>query len=200
MARSLLVDCEKCVARVSTRVLAEYTVSNENGVWVITFMRCPQCDTPLVASEEAVGGDELDEPIMVYPETETVADKNFPDAVSKAYAEALLCMRAKAYTASAIMCRKCLEAMSKEHKVKARNLANGLKELEASGVIDGRLLEWADALRISGNEAVHDVNLDISPKDARDVLELTEALLQYVFTFRDRFDEFMKRRKSRSQP
>jgi hypothetical protein len=36
-----------------------------------------------------------------------------------------------------------------------------------------------------GNEAAHGVELAISAEDARDTLEFTDALIQYVFTYRD---------------
>jgi hypothetical protein len=73
-----------------------------------------------------------------------------------------------------------------------------LKELKDQGVIENRLYEWADALRISGNEAAHDVNVTISPDDAKDIIEFTNALLEYVFTFRDKFEAFKKRRLAKT--
>ncbi len=57
---------------------------------------------------------------------------------------------------------------------------------DLSTTSNNRLFEWADALRIAGNEAAHDVKVTTSKEDARDILELTNALLEYVFTFRDR--------------
>ena len=60
-------------------------------------------------------------------------------------------------------------------------------------IIENRLYEWADALRISGNEAAHGVKLQISQKDAKDILEFTHALLEYVFTFQEKFDQFKSR-------
>jgi hypothetical protein len=52
-----------------------------------------------------------------------------------------------------------------------------------------------------GNEAAHGVDVVISPEDARDTLECTEALIEYVFTYRDKFEEFKKRRaKATAQP
>ena len=35
------------------------------------------------------------------------------------------------------------------------------------GIIESRLYEWADALRISGNEAAHGVNVTISSEDGK---------------------------------
>ena len=96
------------------------------------------------------------------------------------------------------MCRKTLEGICVEHGIKGNNLVKSLKELKDKGIIENRLYEWADTLRISGNEAAHDVKVTISPEDARDVLEFTNALLEYMFTFRDKFEQFKQRRLAKS--
>ena len=70
---------------------------------------------------------------------------------------------------------------------------------EAKQLIDGRLKEWADQLRLTGNEAVHDVDAKVSHQDARDTLDFTKALSEYVFTFRDKFEEFKKRRMAKKK-
>jgi len=91
------------------------------------------------------------------------------------------------------MCRKTLEGIADEHKITVHNLATALKEMKDKGIIENRLYEWADTLRISGNEAAHGVNSRISPQDAKDILEFTHALLEYVFTFQEKFEQFKKR-------
>ena len=92
------------------------------------------------------------------------------------------------------MCRKTLEGICSAHGITVKYLGTSLKEMKDKGIIENRLFEWAEALRISGNEAAHDVNIKISSQDAKDIVEFTDALLEYVFTFRDKFDEFKKRR------
>jgi hypothetical protein len=81
--------------------------------------------------------------------------------------------------------------------VKKPNLVNGLKELKERGIIESNLFEWANELRIHGNEAAHDVNITTTPQDARDVVEFTHALLEYIFTFKEKFEAFKKRRTAR---
>jgi hypothetical protein len=96
------------------------------------------------------------------------------------------------------MCRKTLEGICGELNITARNLAAALKEMKDKGIIESRLYEWADALRISGNEAAHDVGIVITAQDARDNLEFTNAILEYVFTFQDKFEQFKRRRTSKA--
>jgi hypothetical protein len=63
------------------------------------------------------------------------------------------------------------------------------------GVIETRLFDWAEALRLVGNEAAHDVVAGIHGQDAQDAIEFTNALLGYLYTFRDRFEAFKARRQ-----
>jgi hypothetical protein len=135
---------------------------------------------------------------MLYPPEDNRVNPNLPALLKSAYAEAISCYKVKAYTATAIMCRKTLEGICAEHGIKDNNLVRSLKALKDKGIIENRLYEWADALRISGNEAAHDVAVTISPEDARDILEFTNALLEYLFTFRDRFEHFKQRRLAKS--
>jgi hypothetical protein len=74
------------------------------------------------------------------------------------------------------------------------SLAVQLKKLKENGVIENKLFEWAEELRAMGNEAAHGVESTIPGDDAKDMLEFTEALLEYVFTYRHKFEEFQKRR------
>ncbi len=96
------------------------------------------------------------------------------------------------------MCRKTLEGIVDEKKIVAKNLAAALKEMKENGIIENRLYEWADILRITGNEAAHEVNVHLSQQDARDILEFTHALLEYIFTFQEKFNQFQNR-QSRSK-
>ena len=95
------------------------------------------------------------------------------------------------------MCRKTLEGLCDSQEVKSKNLATGLKILKEKGIIDQRLFDWADALRITGNEAAHGVDFSLDREDAQDVLDFVEAILDYVFVYRKRFDDFVERRKAR---
>src|SRR5260370_4267114 len=92
------------------------------------------------------------------------------------------------------MCRKTLEGICGAHKVAERTLASSLKKMKEAGLIDARLFEWSDLLRIAGNEAAHGVGLSIAQPDAKDILEFTNAILAYLFSFRDRFEQFKQRR------
>ena len=191
----MLVECQNCEAIVDGEVIASYedyeSASDMNGKY--SFLKCPRCARPFIMLQVDEGAG-WDMPARIYPAIEKGVSPAIPSSIALTYLEAQTCFRAKAYTATAIMCRKTLEGIAEEHKITVRNLASALKEMRDKGIIESRLYEWADALRISGNEAAHGVSITISPQDAKDILEFTNALLEYVFTFQDRFQQFKKRR------
>ena len=190
----MLVECIHCEAYVDGEIIADYVdVEEETGTaGKYSFLKCPRCGRPFIMLQVDYG-DGWDDPSRIYPPIEMGVSLAIPSALRSAYDEARTCFRAKAYTATAIMCRKTLEGIADENEITSRNLASALKEMKEKGIIENRLYEWADALRISGNEAAHGVKSKISFQDAKDILEFTHALLEYVFTFQDKFEQFKKR-------
>jgi hypothetical protein len=92
------------------------------------------------------------------------------------------------------MVRRTLEGVCAEHDVKRGPLAAGLAELERKGLLDGRLIEWSQALRVLGNEGAHFTGNRVSRQDALDALAFCEALLDYTYVLTAKFREFQERR------
>jgi hypothetical protein len=192
----MILYCKSCAARVKAEYQNHYSRrAAEEGLYErVSFLSCPSCRDPFLVIQAEYGMDEYGNPEVIYPQAARI-NPNLPRPILTAYSEADACLRARAYTATAIMCRKTLEGLCSEHGATKGTLATRLKDLRDRGVIENRLFEWADALRLSGNEAAHEVEISVSAEDARDLLEFTNALLEYVFTFRDRFDAFQRRRR-----
>ena len=197
----MLLECKNCSAKVDAILLANYETKEEGSGLPLkySFLRCPQCAEPFLAYQidyELFG---WDEGVRLFPPQEKQIYPKLPEPIKNSYNEALSSFKAKAYTACTIMCRKTLEGICSVHGVKAKNLAAAIKEMKTKGIIESRLFEWAEALRISGNSAAHDVDATISMQDAKDILEFTNALLEYIFTFKDKFNEFISRRKKQQE-
>ena len=193
--KSMIIECRNFEVLVDAKVVANFESFNpEYGPpGRYSFLKCLKCELPILVVEENYG-DGWEAPSRIYPSEEKALNLPIPTSVCEVYNEARSCFRAKAYTATAIMCRKTLEAICAEHKIKAKNLISRLESMKESGIIEKRLFDWADMLRISGNEAAHDLQTKVPLEDARDILDFTNALIEYVFTFRDKFEAFKKRR------
>jgi len=208
---TIVVSCDRCDARVAGAVEGSYEkYVDEPGFAVrLLLLRCPECASPILVSQDDEDarfhhdddGERWGRPTRMYPESEKrQLGVSVPAQIRKAFAEARSCLDyGKAYTACAIMCRKVLEGVCDSHKAEGNNLANRLKNLSERGELDKRLYEWITTLRIVGNEAAHDVNVTVSREDASDLLDLTEAVTEYLYTFKEKFEAFQKRRVERAK-
>ena len=200
----MILDCQACAATVNAEHVTDYIVPCEpespDPATRYTVLKCPRCGRPFIVLEEdiGVGAEGWDGPHQIYPTRETTA-RAIPRQIAETFEEAMTCSRARAHTATAILCRKTLEGVCSDHGASKGSLKDSLARLRDSEIIDTRLFEWADALRLSGNEAAHDVNVTIPALEASDIVAFTKALLEYVYTYRARFEEFQARRKSRNK-
>lgn len=194
----MIVDCPNCRALVEANELKHHYIHDDNAPTVrVTFAHCPKCQAAFLG-QSLEDFDDYAKPQQIYPPLEAQLPDGVPAKVAASYVEAHKCYRAGAYTAAAVMCRKTLEGVCAEHGFRERSLAASLLAMKEKGAIESRLFEWADALRISGNEAAHGVELSTTAEDAGDILDFTNALIEYLFTFRDRFDQFKARRTRRA--
>ena len=202
----MLQECDICKATVDAQELASYEGSERaegSGFLCFlryTFLKCPRCGRPFVVSQAGPPGCSpslYEDARTLLPEPYKRVDPNLPSTVRKAFEEALTCLRSGAYSATVLMSRKTLEAMCHENIITGENLAQMLKTAMDANVIDGRLFQWADELRLAGNRAAHDVVGSITRQDAMDIVDFTHAMLEYIFTYRDKFNAFMARKKKR---
>ncbi len=189
----MMVKCGHCEKVVDPTVVATHDAAPMGLGVRYTLLHCHECqDAWLLWQADA--GDGWSEPAVAYPAPKHSASWTFPRAICDCAEEAVTCLRAEAFTAAVIMCRKTLEAACAERGAWASSLASAIKALRDQGVIDNALFRWADVLRISGNEAVHEVEHSVSREEAEDILTFTMALLEYIYTYRLKFEQFVKRR------
>ena len=93
------------------------------------------------------------------------------------------------------MCGRTLEGACEMQGVKERTLQKALDKMKTLGIIDGRLADWADTLRDVRNAAAHFNDERVTRQDAEDALAYSEALLDYLYVLKARF-EAMKARRS----
>lgn len=196
----MIVECQECRAHVEARNAGSFerTYGGRAPSSLYSLLSCSECGAPILIRQTNIGnmaeGDIWDRPIIVFPTGDLRVNPSAPKDIQVAFEEACACYRAQAFTAAAIMCRKALEGICASHGVTERNLASSLKKMRDDGLIDERLFEWSDLLRLAGNEAAHGVGRAIPRADAKDILEFTNAILDYLFSFRDRFEQFKQRR------
>lgn len=123
-----------------------------------------------------VGGPGV-KPVTYYPSPRRLS-KAVPRAPCDELVEARKCFDARAYTATLVMVWRTLEGKCADQGSTKMTLAESLKDPQAQGKIDGLLAEWADLLRVVGNEGAHFIGNKAFTEDAEDALDFAEARLQ----------------------
>ena len=101
----MLVECTAWEAIVDGEFVADYIDDTDPSGTVgrYTFLKCPRCARPFIMLQ--VDDDSgWDEPRRLYPPIELGVDLAIPSTLRSAFSEARVCYRAKAYTATVIMC------------------------------------------------------------------------------------------------
>lgn len=165
------------------------------------LIQCGRCEQPLLMSREYSGDDLFgdEEGAFVYPGAREL-NPRIPAELREAWQEARTCLEAKAYMAAAVMVRRTLEGTVADQGHKKKILAQNLREMQAQGRIDGTLAEWADLLRVVGNQGAHFTGAKVSREHAEDALSFAEALLDHLYVLRQRFDDFKRRRDAKADP
>lgn len=157
---------------------------------------CLACGQPQLW-KEPVDSDGSNEPRRLWPQVAALAP-GIPASIAREMVEARACFDANLYTAAAVMVRRTLEGMCIEQGTQRKALFQALQELRDNGKIEGRLFDWAQALRVLGNQGAHFSEESVSREDAGDALSLAEALLNYIYVFTAKYEEFQNRRQASS--
>jgi hypothetical protein len=159
----------------------------------IVLVSCDECGSGLVFRQydSGDGWERLD---RVWPGARRRLSWAIPAELRREHEEAASCLEANAFTAAVVMVRRTLEGVATLHGVNGKNLMQSLAKMQDDGVLDPRLFEWSQALRVLGNEGAHYTGRTVSRKDATDALALAEAILDYLYVLTAKFNEFVKRR------
>lgn len=170
------------------------------GVYLLAT--CSRCDSVFLYEENyaEVPGDfsRRTDGRLLYPQEETKSRKEVPDTIQRVRKEAYGSFAAGLYMATAVMVRKCVEAICYELGANQGSLAKRLSRLEHEQKLDPRLVRWAHELRALGNHAAHEIDAKVDREDAIDALSFIDALIMNVFTFEARYASFLARRAAHS--
>jgi Domain of unknown function (DUF4145) len=201
-----VVTCPNCYQRVMPDEHIEeqpFPFLREGGgslpPWEYVIASCEICWQTLIIRKLIEGDGETPKKLVVevlWPAPERPLSETIPASLRDEHAEARACFKVNAYTATVVMVRRTLEGVCSDQGIGKAPLYAALEEMRSTGLIEGRLLEWAQGLRVLGNDAAHFTGRSVSREDAEDALGLAEALLDYMYVFSAQFQKFRDRRNT----
>ncbi|MFD5437032.1 DUF4145 domain-containing protein [Kitasatospora sp. NPDC127067] len=194
----LAVECPGCERPTMCDVLGQGVQSEDEDLLTrVVMVGCNDCtQLILLESLELPASGQWTELYRVWPVPFRELSPEIPENVRGALEEARDCfLKARAYSATVVMTRRAVELACKAEGASGRDLRQKLLDLKAAQRIEGRLFDWADELRMLGNEGAHGDHS--SRQDAEDALSFAEALFDYMFVLADRYEQFKRRRAQR---
>ncbi|MCX5303725.1 MULTISPECIES: DUF4145 domain-containing protein [Streptomyces] len=197
--------CPHCEKPTLARITSEaYGGGHTEPPYVLELAVCGVCADPFLMVEEDFGQGWDGEPGVIWPKQQRALSPKVPQALRREHEEARQCFSSKAYTATAVMVRRTLEGVCIDQGISSagsrpKPLFKMLEQMKDDGKIDGRLFEWAQELRVLGNQGAHFTGTSVSREDAADGLALAEALLDYLYVLSAQFDAFKARRATAEQ-
>lgn len=175
--------------------------------WIVRS--CTVCFEPRMVREQyehagfMVGERFVDEScwdggVVLYPEPRRISD-HVPELIRRDYDEAQRCMSVSAYVAAAMMFRRGLEQVCIDHGVpdsgRTFSLTGKLKKLQDLGKLPEDLLDWANSIKLVGDDGAH--SREVSREDVSDADKLFEALCDYLYSYRRQYEAFTERRSGK---
>ncbi len=179
--------CDYCEDSTAFSHIAIHMV-NEEPPCEYTFCKCSKCERPAVFLREDVGeGFEADSFWRMFPKQERHIGFALPTVVRGSYDEAVKCEEAKAWTATAAMVGRALEAVCRDYDPTTKTIHEGLKRMLTNGAISQEISDWANALRVIRNVAAHATTASVSRQDAVEALDFLQSILEILYDLRPRF-------------
>ncbi len=195
----IIEECRHCGNKTKLDIVARYNERFDEDFccsedWII--LKCCACKKILFAkiysgedtaqyTEDGIEYEEIFDtlyPIITYQNT------NVPQKVNKAFLSAI-----KAQHVDDVVClialRRTLEIICKDKKAKGETLKDKILNLTQNGTFPAIINEASDILRILGNEAAHGENFENDWFVAKEMINFTQIIIEYVYVIPYRIEQ-----------
>ncbi len=212
----MVLDCPHCSSeRIGFDFGGQHRDPVTTSIWN-TFWICRKCREGIVVQllrrnsvhdqPGKCNGDPTDEGFQlrdIHPKLqEPDIPEHIPEDIAKDFREAMDNMLRQNWTSTGMMLRKVLQrattmlASVNGLNFQSKNLKSRISELANEGCITLAMREWADIIRVDGNDATHTENEEFSKEEAVQMASFTEIFLVYAFTLPER----VRKHREKAQP
>lgn len=196
----MLSECEICQSTVQIEEKGSFVSHNEyDPLDSVKYLlcKCSQCESPILLKQQLIwsGREETEwgKTSKIFPLNQFHINPIIPEVLQITLMESIKCYKSESFTATAIMCRRTIEGFCELRNAAENSLDKSIKKLRDTGQINEQLYDWANQLRLVGNEAAHNINAVFSDIDAKDILDFTIAILDFTYSFKEKFEKFKER-------
>ena len=184
MADQDSIYCPNCSRGTSLTRRARYIWPKKT--WIhYEIAECNNCDFFFLIMRQVF--DDSSSILRIFPDTlpEPIHEKT-PEFLKQDLQEARNCFSIGAYRATGTMARRALQLCCIQKGAPKKRLQEQVEWLLANQIITKDLKDWADEVRLTGNDAAHppqDSTKDeiVTSDDAKDILTLLEEFIKVLY-------------------
>jgi hypothetical protein len=120
----------------------------------------------------------------------------WPEQVGRLWLQARRSLKDENWDAAAIMARTSMQAALRERGANGKNLKEEINDLATRGMLPPLMREWSHEVRELGNDSTHPEpgQKATDPKDARDIVNFLDYLLEYLYDLPERIRQYRARK------
>jgi len=197
------IECAFCFERGKFSVEHHAVKRQPNGPKTLNFdtLKCGSCGGYVLvlwsATSHMIGLEGI-HAYKVLPWPIRVSDypDDWPEAIGRYWMQAHRSLNDENWDAAAVMARSAMQAALRENGAVGTSLKQEVEDLAAKGILPPLMKDWSHELRELGNESAHPVPTQgpTSPRDARDVVEYLDFMLQYLYTLPKQIEDYRQRK------
>jgi hypothetical protein len=193
------IVCPFCMERGNFAVQFHAEKKKPNGSKVLNFdtLKCGVCAGYVLALWSADSSDNSHHGRRVLPWPLKIDrfPEHWPSAVGRFWLQAHRNLKEENWDATAVMARSALQSAFRDQASEGPNLKAEINDLATKGALPTIIKDWSHYVRELGNESAHPKadQAPTSPKDARDIVQFLDFLLEYPFDLPQRIEAYRAR-------
>lgn len=196
------ITCPFCMERGNFSVAFDAEKKKPDGSKVLHFstLQCGNCIGYVMVlwsatSSCGVGGMH-DYRVLPWAQRIEKAPPEWQSDVGRYWLQAHRSLQDENWDAAAVMARSSLQIALRDQGATGNNLKQEIDDLGNKGLIPPVMRDWSHEVRELGNYSAHPTpeQAPTSPQDAKDIVQFTDYLLEYLYTIPHRIAEYRARK------
>lgn len=138
--------------------------------------------------------------VLPWPRKLSKFPEHWPATVGRFWMQAHRSLNEENWDAAAVMARSALQAALRDQRAAGSNLKAEIDDLAEKGLLPPVIRDWSHNLRELGNESAHPAadQPAVNPKDARDIVQFLDFLLEYLYDLPERIKNYREPKKGKA--
>lgn len=193
-----LIDCPYCseMGQLVFENKVEKKKPNDTKTLHFDTLKCGHCGNFVLIFWSAARNQAIHDYLTIPYSLDARAPGEWPKDISSRWVQAHRSLKANCWDAAVQMACTAMQMAIRTAGANGQNLKEEIEDLSTKGLLPSVMREWSHEIRVLRNDVTHPQpgQETISQRDAHDVVEFLDYMMQYLFTLPNKISEYRARR------